>query len=659
MKKFKPLMLGVAMALLPFIAQAQDEPTALKVALNEKTADIAPTMWGLFFEDINFAADGGLYAEMIKNYSFEFENPMMGWNRVEDQGAKGYVFNQNHEAPGANHKYLRMQRLNKEGNFGLHNQGFRGMAVKEGLKYTLTFIAKVAKGQDLTVTAKLLDKDQVIGEGSVSGFSDQWAEYEIVMTAGQTLDGVNFQFLLEGEGDLDVDMISMFPEDTWKGRKRGLRNDLVQLLADINPGFLRFPGGCIVEGFDLENRYQWKKTIGEMEDREVMKNRWNIEFAHRTTPDYYQSFGIGFFEYFQLSEDIGAEPLPILSCGLACQFNTGEQVPIGALDQYVNDALDLIEFANGPVDSEWGAKRAEMGHPEPFDLKFIGVGNENWGPQYIERAKIFEKAIKAAYPEVTIVSTSGPFPSGREFEYLWGELRKMNAELVDEHYYRPPSWFRENARRYDDYDRSGPKVFAGEYAAHSTTVSEDFKRNNWEAAMSEAAFMTGLERNADIVRLASYAPLFAHVDGWQWNPDLIWFDNLRSYGTTNYHVQKLFSTNPGTAVVPITAEGESLAGEDGLYASATIDETTNELIFKVVNIASEAKKITIALDGKYKGNGKGTWLEMADSDLEAYNSLDDPTAVSPQTKSFEVKKKTIELTLQGQSVNVGRLKLSK
>ncbi|AGA77929.1 alpha-L-arabinofuranosidase C-terminal domain-containing protein [Echinicola vietnamensis] len=657
MKKFRPLMLGVAMALLPFIAQAQDEPTALKVALNEKTADIAPTMWGLFFEDINFAADGGLYAEMIKNYSFEFENPMMGWNRVEDHGAKGYVFNQNHEAAGVNHKYLRMQRLNEAGNFGLHNQGFRGIAVKEGLKYTLTFLAKVAKGHNLTVTAKLLDEDQVIGEGSVSDFSDQWAEYEIVMTAGQTLDGVNFQFLLEGEGELDVDMISMFPEDTWKGRKRGLRKDLVQLLADMNPGFLRFPGGCIVEGFDLENRYQWKKTIGEMEDREVMKNRWNIEFAHRTTPDYYQSFGIGFFEYFQLSEEIGAEPLPILSCGLACQFNTGEQVPIGALDQYVNDALDLIEFANGPVDSEWGSKRAEMGHPEPFDLKFIGVGNENWGPQYIERAKIFEKAIKAAYPEITIVSTSGPFPDGREFEYLWGELKKMDAELVDEHYYRPPSWFRENARRYDDYDRNGPKVFAGEYAAHSTTVSEDFKRNNWEAAMSEAAFMTGLERNADIVRLASYAPLFAHVDGWQWNPDLIWFDNLRSYGTTNYHVQKLFSTNPGTAVVPITAEGESLAGEDGLYASATIDETTNELIFKVVNIAPEAKKITIALDGKYKGNGKGTWLEMADRDLEAYNSLDNPTAVSPKTKSFEVKKKTIELTLQGQSVNVGKVKI--
>ncbi|WP_186756015.1 alpha-L-arabinofuranosidase C-terminal domain-containing protein [Echinicola salinicaeni] len=658
MNKLKPLMLGMMALLLPLLIQAQNEPLLLEVDLDDKVSDVSPNMWGLFFEDINFAADGGLYAEMIKNYSFEFENPMMGWRRVEDNGAKGYVFNRNHPS-GVNHKYLRLQRLNNTGNFGVSNEGFRGMAVKEGLKYTVTFIAKLAKGDNLALNTKLLDGGEEIGEGSVSGFTSEWAEYEIVMTADKTLDGVGFHVLLEGEGELDIDMISMFPEDTWMGRKRGLRKDLVQLLADMEPGFLRFPGGCIVEGFDLENRYEWKKTIGEMEDREVIKNRWNIEFAHRTTPDYYQSFGIGFFEYFQLSEDLGAEPLPILSCGLACQFNTGEQVAIGALDEYVNDALDLIEFANGPVDSKWGAKRAEMGHPEPFDLKFIGVGNENWGPQYIERAKIFEKAIKAAYPEITIVSTSGPFPDGHEFDYLWGELREMDAELVDEHYYRPPSWFRENARRYDDYDRNGPKVFAGEYAAHSTTVSESWKRNNWEAALSEAAFMTGLERNADVVRLASYAPLFAHVNGWQWNPDLIWFDNLRSYGTTNYHVQKLFSTNRGTDVLPITADGKSLAGEDNLYASAVLDEDSGEMIFKIVNTSTAAKKVSIKLDGKYRGNGEGVLIEMAHEDLEAFNSLENPVAVEPQEKSFIISKKTIELELKGQSVNVGKVKLSK
>ncbi|GGZ34439.1 alpha-L-arabinofuranosidase [Echinicola pacifica] len=659
MNQLKPLMFGLAMSAMPFLCQAQNQAIALEVNLNEQISDVSPTMWGLFFEDINFAADGGLYAEMIKNYSFEFENPMMAWRRVQDQGAKGYVFTNNHESAQANQKFMTLQRLNEAGDFGLTNEGFRGMAVKEGLHYTLTFIARLAKGSDLEVNTRILEGDQVIASGSVGGFTSEWAEYEIVLSPTKTLDGVNFQFLLAGEGELEVDLISMFPEDTWKGRKRGLRKDLVQLLADMEPGFLRFPGGCIVEGYDLENRYEWKKTIGEMADREVIKNRWNTEFAHRTTPDYYQSFGIGFFEYFQLSEDIGAEPLPILSCGLACQFNTGEQVPIGALDEYVNDALDLIEFANGSVDSHWGAKRAEMGHPEPFDLKFIGVGNENWGPQYIERAKVFQKAIKAAYPEITIVSTSGPSPDGEEFDYLWGELRKMDAELVDEHYYRTPDWFLENARRYDEYDRNGPKVFAGEYAAHSTTVKEDFKRNNWEAAMTEAAFMTGLERNGDIVRLASYAPLFAHVDGWQWNPDLIWFDNLKSYGTTNYHVQKLFSTNPGTHIVPIRSKGKSLAGEDGLYASATIDQQTKELIFKVVNTSEDPQEITIELKGKFSGSEDGIWIEMASDDLEAYNSLENPEAVAPEQKTFEVNKKTIHLNLKGQSLNIGKLKTSK
>ncbi|MDN3669533.1 alpha-L-arabinofuranosidase C-terminal domain-containing protein [Echinicola jeungdonensis] len=658
MFKTKTLLLGMAALISPLLTNAQNEPTELEVDLKEKVTDISPNMWGLFFEDINFAADGGLYAEMIKNYSFEFKNPLMGWGRVEDHGAYGYVFNRNHPE-GANKKFLRIQRLNNQGDFGISNGGFRGIAVKEGLDYTVTFIAKIAKGEDLKVTTKLLDRNEVIGKGSVSGFTDEWKEYKIVMNSSKTLDGVQFQLLLEGEGELDVDMISMFPEDTWKGHKRGLRKDLVQLLADMDPGFLRFPGGCIVEGFDLENRYQWKKTIGEMEDREVMMNRWNIEFSHRTTPDYYQSFGIGFFEYFQLAEDIGAEPLPIVSCGLACQFNTGEQVPIGALDPFVNDALDLIEFANGPVDSKWGAKRAEMGHPEPFNLKFIGVGNENWGPQYIERAKVFQKAISAAYPDVTIVSTSGPFPDGREFEYLWGELKKMDAKLVDEHYYRSPEWFRSNARRYDDYDRNGPKVFAGEYAAHTNMTREALKRNNWEAALSEAAFMTGLERNAAVVRLASYAPLFAHVEGWQWNPDLIWFDNLRSYGTPNYYVQKLFSTNPGTHVVPITEADKSLAGEDGLYASATIDENTNELIFKVVNISKEPQKVIIDLNGRYRGNGKGILLEMASDDLAAVNSLENPTNLEPVEKTLEVKRKTIEMELKGQSVNVGKVKLSK
>ncbi|MCH7397808.1 alpha-L-arabinofuranosidase [Belliella sp. DSM 107340] len=637
--------------------QAQAPSKNLDIDINKKGATIAPDMWGLFFEDINFAADGGLYAEMIKNYSFEFPSPFMGWRRIQEDGAMGYHYTKPHLDDSKNKKYLQMQRLNDQGNFGMSNEGFRGMAVKGNENYRLTFLAKVAKGDNLSITAQITKGKKILAETTINQLTNEWISYEVMLKATETADGVNFKVLLEGEGELDIDMISLFPEDTWMGRKRGLRKDLVQLLADMNPGFLRFPGGCIVEGFDLENRYQWKNTIGEMKDRGTMINRWNIEFSHRNAPDYFQSFGLGFFEYFQLAADLGAEPLPILSCGLACQYNSGEMVPLAALDEYVQDALDLIEFANGSTDTYWGAKRAEMGHPESFELKYIGVGNENWGPQYIERAEIFEKAIKAAYPEIIIVSTSGPSSDGHEFDYLWKELKARNAELIDEHYYKSPEWFRENARRYDDYDRNGPKVFAGEYAAHSTTENDALKRNNWEGALSEAAFMTGLERNADIVRLASYAPLLAHVDGWQWAPDMIWFDNLGSYATPNYYVQKLFSTNPGTQIIQITENGNTLAGEEGIYASSTYDENTKELIFKIVNTNTDTRAFTIRLNGNYKGKGNGKWLELQSDDLTAAHSIKEPKRIAPEEKDISIQKKKIQVSLKGQSVNVFRLKI--
>ena len=327
----------------------------------------------------------------------------------------------------------------------------------------------------------------------------------------------------------------------------GLRKDLVQLLADLKPGFIRFPGGCIVEGRRLELRYQWKKTVGDVAERRGLINRWADE-NDRIAPDYYQSFGLGFFEYFQLAEDIGASPLPILNCGMACQFNSGELAAADELDEYIQDALDLIEFANGPASSRWGGLRASMGHPAPFGLKMIGVGNEQWGPQYVERYERFAAALKAKHPEIQLVASAGPSPAGQLFEFLWGKMRELKADLVDEHYYMPPAWFLANATRYDKYERSGPKVFAGEYAAHVAGPGRPGKRNNWQAALAEAAFMTGLERNADVVRMASYAPLFAHVDAWQWAPDLIWFDNLRSFGTPSYYVQKIFGTNTGTRI---------------------------------------------------------------------------------------------------------------
>jgi alpha-N-arabinofuranosidase len=447
----------------------------------------------------------------------------------------------------------------------------------------------------------------------------------------------------------------LFPQDTWKGRKKGLRKDLVGLIEDLNPGFLRFPGGCIVEGRTLARRYQWKKTVGPIEDRTSLINRWNTEFNHRLTPDYYQSFGIGFFEYFQLSEDLGAEPLPILGCGMACQFNTGELVPMEELGPYIQDALDLIEFANGSIETTWGKLRHEMGHPKPFNMNYIGIGNEQWGPEYIKRYKEFEKAIKAKYPKIIIVSGSGPFPDGDFFEYGWKQLKELNAEIVDEHYYRSPEWFRTNADRYDYYDRKGPKVFAGEYAAQSVAIASPENENNWDCALSEAAFMTGIERNADLVTMTSYAPLMAHTEGWQWKTDLIWFDNLTSYGTPSYYVQKMFGQNSGTHLLNVLLDGDKAIGQQNLYASAVFDENSNEIIVKVVN--------TNEFDAELKIDIKGQTVSplvlmetLAYNDLNAVNSIDFPEKISTQKKEISWNRKTKRISLTAQSFSILKFK---
>jgi alpha-L-arabinofuranosidase len=461
----------------------------------------------------------------------------------------------------------------------------------------------------------------------------------------------------EGNGAADLDMVSLFPSDTWKNRPGGMRADMIKMLADMKPGFLRFPGGCIVEGTDLSQRYQWKKTIGPVENRQLLVNRWNFEFAHRPTPDYYQTFGLGFFEYFQLAEDIGAAPLPILNCGMACQFNTAEVVMLDDLQPYIQDALDLVEFANGDASTPWGKVRSDMGHPAPFNLTMMGIGNENWGPQYIERLKLFTKAIKAKYPAIKLVNSAGTDPSGERFDFLNKELREMKADIIDEHYYRRPEWFLANAKRYDSYPRSGSKIFGGEYAAQSDKTVSVENKNCWLTAMSEAAFMTGLERNADVVCMASYAPLFAHVDGWQWTPDLIWVNNLEVMGTPDYYVQQLFSLNKGSKVIPITLNNDVIAGQDSLYASATIDEATNEIILKIVNASAAARVETISLEGVKKLPGQASVTVLTSDNLYAVNTFKEPKKVAPVASAVEIKKKQIALPLSGYSFAVIRIKM--
>jgi len=629
--RYKKLFVLTAAIITGLTAFAQ---TQLTVQANKPITNVPPNMWGIFFEDINFAADGGLYAELVKNRSFEFFTPLMGWKEIKQNKDTGHILIVNRtEANIANPRYAALTVDAPNGSYGLSNEGFRGMGITKGQQYNFSMWANAPAGTGLQARVVLLDeKDQPIGEAALSGFHDGWQPYKVSLTATGTAAKGKLQLLFKGQGSIDLDMVSLFPANTWKNRPNGLRADLAQMLADLKPGFIRFPGGCIVEGRDLANRYQWKKTVGKPEERTLIVNRWNTEFSHRSAPDYFQSFGLGFFEYFQLAEDIGAAPLPILNCGMACQFNTGEVVAMNELDPYVQDALDLIEFANGDAGTKWGALRAAMGHPAPFHLTMMGVGNEQWDPQYIERYKIFEQAIKSKYPDIKLVSSAGPFSKGPMFDYLWKELKGSRADFIDEHYYMPPQWFLSNASRYDNYDRKkGPKIFAGEYAAHTKEGTEPESRNTWGSALAEAAFMTGLERNADVVQMASYAPLFAHVEAWQWRPDLIWFDNLRAVGTPNYYVQKLFSANKGTQVVPILQNGAVLAGKDSLYASATIDAAAKQVILKIVNVSAHAQSLQINLQGVQAAKGAAQQQVLTANNL-AINTLDDPGKVVPVTQ---------------------------
>jgi len=636
--------------------------TAIVIKANAPVGKIQPTMWGVFFEDINLGADGGIYAEMVKNRSFEFLQPLMGWTVRQSTFHEGsvLVLNRKNESP-ANPRYLRVSKSNPADSLSLTNEGFRGMGIKKGLRYDFSMMYRLPAA-GLKLHLELLNSTgEVIGSEVLTPEptpGQEWKKASISLHSTDTTLYGKLNIRFEGTGIVDMDMVSLFPEDTWKGRPGGMRADMIQMLADMKPGFIRFPGGCIVEGRDLSNRYQWKKTLGPLDQRQLIMNRWNVEFAHRPTPDYFQTFGLGFYEYFQLAEDIGASPLPILNCGMACQFNTAEVVPLDELDPYVQDALDLIEFANGDVNTKWGKVRADMGHPEPFHLKMMGIGNENWGPQYIERLKVFTKAIKEKYPDIRLVNSSGTDPNGDRYEYLNKELRGMHADIIDEHYYRRPEWFLENARRYDTFPRNGSKVFAGEYAAQSDKTVSVYNRNNWQTALSEAAFMTGLERNADVVEMASYAPLFAHVDGWQWTPDLIWVDNLRVNGTPNYYVQKLFSLNKGTDVVPALRNNKSLAGEDSLYASAVIDKKTGELIVKMVNASATAQPIQLSVEGVKKLSGSGTLTVLQGATLNAVNKIGDGMAVSPLDRQVEVKGKVIDVEAAPYSFNVFKVKLS-
>ena len=638
-------------------AVAADSGHQYTIQANKPGAVIQPTMYGVFFEDINFGADGGLYADMVENRSFEFPQRLMAWQtfgnvEVEDDDP----------AFARNPHYIRLKDDGHTDKWtGIENRGYFGMGLKKGMGYKFSVYART-KGKARIRVELVSSHNEVIAKKGLDVTGNEWKKYTVELTSTKTDAHGLLRIFLESKDGLDMDHLSLFPNDAWKGL---LRADLVKDLKDLKPGVFRFPGGCIVEGTDLDSRYQWKNSVGPVENRPLNENRWNYTFPHRMYPNYYQSYGLGFYEFFLLSEEIGAAPLPVVSVGLSCQFqNNGEQfhVALDDLQPYIDDALDLIEFANGGTDTKWGKLRADMGHPAPFNLKHIGVGNEQWGPMYPVRLEKFIKAIRAKYPNIQIVGTSGPSPDdkdGKEFTYGWKEMTRLKADLVDEHFYRDQDWFLSQAGRYDNYNRKGPKVFAGEYACHikggdqHTPIDVPTGKNTFEAALCEAAFMTGLERNADIVWMATPAPLFAHVDGWQWRPDQIWMDNLSTMRTPTYWVQQMYCLNAGTNVLKMTEGKNAIKGQDGMYATACYDKNTKQYIVKIANTNAEARDIIVTFKGiKSLPEGKVTCLHH--DDPNAINTLENKNVVVPQTGTVKAEGNVLKVSVPAKTFAVYR-----
>lgn len=622
---------------------AYAQPNTFDVNTKKVGAAVQPTMYGIFFEDINYAADGGLYGELVKNRSFEFPDALMGWKAF----GKFEVKNDGPFERCPHYVVLNYSGHNDTAT-GLQNEGYFGIGIEKDEEYRFTVWAKTVSG-DANVEVSLVDESTMeehqefaTAELKVSG--NEWKKYELILKSPKIVQKANLRLLLKGKNGVALEHVSLFPKHTFKDRENGMRRDLAQALYDLHPGVFRFPGGCIVEGSSLDQRYQWKNTIGPVENRPLNGNRWLSTFNYRLFPDYYQSYGLGFYEYFLLSEDIGAEPLPVLNVGMACQFQNpndpSAHVAVKDLQPYIQDCLDLIEFANGDVNTTWGKKRAEMGHPAPFNLKFLAVGNEQWDDLYYERLRPFVKAIKAKYPNIKLIGTSGPDSEGEMFEKGWKAMKELKADLVDEHFYRDEHWFLSHGLRYEGYDRKGPKVFAGEYACHG----KGKKWNHFETSLYEAAFMTDLERNADVVDMATYAPLFAHVDGWQWRPDMIWYDNTRMFKSVSYYVQQMYACNKGTNVLPLTMNGKSVAGQegqDGLFASAVVDKKKGEIIVKVANTSDKAQDVTLNLNG-LKGSRSATATTLQSDNMDAENTLENPNLIRPvETTATCVSKKNM------------------
>ncbi|MGM9551233.1 MAG: alpha-L-arabinofuranosidase C-terminal domain-containing protein [Clostridia bacterium] len=610
---------------------------------NKKGVDVNPDMIGLFFEDINYGADGGLYGELLENRSFDFFptmefddiSPLTAWSSVGDA-----EFVSKTESPmnTVNPQYAHIEGKKGE---GIVNRAYEGIFLEKGKKYD--FSVYVKGNAKLKIVIK--NDTVVCAEGNIEVEGD-WTKYSLELESENTVYDGKLYILFEEDGKCDVDMASLFPRDTFMGRKNGLRRDMAQALYDLKPGFLRFPGGCIVEGTVLSNRYRWKDTIGPLEERKINWNRWQDGDVGITEHDYFQSYGLGFYEYFLLCEDLGCKALPVLNCGIACQYKTGETADGEELDEYIQDALDLIEFANGDKNTQWGSKRAQMGHEEPFKMVYLAIGNEQWDKKYFERYEKFQKVISEKYPEIKLITSSGPYAAGVEFDkaYAWLEGKKEDfAYAVDEHYYVNSEWMFNNTNRYDNYKRDGFKVFAGEYACH--LCSEQPRPNNLEAAIAEGAMMTGFERNADVVTLASYAPLFAREGYTQWTPDLIFVNNHEVMLTPSYYVQSLFAHNVPQYTLEFNREDDS-----DVFISAGYKN--GEYILKVANRGGK-KDVVLTMPESVE---EITEITLTSNSLDDVNTMDCKNKVVPTSLTRTVGSQEISLTIPAISFNIYKLK---
>ena len=665
--KLKHILLGAALLGMPNLQpstfnfqlstmSAQDN--VITVNAKKAGAPIQKTMYGIFFEDINYAADGGLYAELVKNRSFEFPNPYTGWD------ISGKVSLRNDGPFARNPHYVRLAPSgHRDKHTMIENHGFFGIGVKGGEEYRFSVWARVPEGGNAKIWIDLvenatMEEDQKLGNAGLDISGKEWKKYSVTIKPKRTCAKAHLRVWGDGKVTTDLEHVSLFPVKTYRGHENGLRMDVAKALEDLHPGVFRFPGGCIVEGTDLDTRYQWKNSVGPVENRPLNENRWHYTFTQRYFPDYFQSYGLGFFEYFQLAEEIGAEPLPVLNVGMACQFQNGEDAHAPAtkegLQQFIDDCIDLIDFANGdPATNQWAKLRAEMGHPAPFNLKFLAIGNEQWEQPYFDRLAIIAPEVRKAHPEIKLIGTSGPNAEDDYFKHGWPAMRELKCDLVDEHYYRDINWYKNWMNRYDDrtfYTKDGPRVFAGEWACHDRGK----KYNHAGASIYEAAFMTNIERNADLVHMATYAPLFSHVEGWQWRPDLIWYDNMSTARTASYYVQQLYMLNRGTNVLPTTVSlngGKPSVnpvekGQDGVFASAVIDKDKNEIIVKVINTLEKSSTARIDITGlKLKTVPKAEIITLDCSNYDAENQPGKPEVVSPKSGPVAVTSEKNVLTI--------------